>query len=95
MSYNQEDLALFPTLVSAFDLSGHSQIQTCLDIIEKAETGDHALILGGKSSFIKGDEEFLFNSELTKLRTDIQNCIDSYAKTAGLEPTILGTSCLT
>ena len=92
MSYNQEDLALFPTLVSAFDLSGHSQIQTCLDIIEKAETGEHALIIGGKSSFINGDEEFLFNSELTKLRTDIQNCIDSYAETAGLEQTILGTS---
>ena len=92
MSYNQENLSLFPTLVSAFDLTGHSEISTCLDIIEKSETGDHALILGGKSSFIKGDEEFLFKPELTKLRADIQNCIDLYCKTAGLEESILGTS---
>ena len=90
--YNQEDLALFPTLVSAFDLSEHCDIPKALEIIEKAETGDHALILGGKSSFQKGDEEFLFNSELAKLRTDIQNCIDLYCKSAGLEESILGTS---
>ena len=90
--YNQENLSLFPTLVSAFDLSEHSEIKKCLELIENYEIGDHALIMKGKSSFIKGDEEFLFNENLKKLRTDIQNCIDLYCKTAGLEESILGTS---
>ena len=40
--YNQEDLNLFPTLVSAFDLAGHTEIEKCNEIIESAETGDHA-----------------------------------------------------
>lgn len=90
--YNQENLSLFPTLVSAFDLNGHIEIEKCLEIINKYETGDHALILKGKSSFINGDEEFLFNPELKKLRADIQNCIDLYCRDAGLEESILGTS---
>ena len=34
----------------------------------------------------------MFNPELTKLRADIQNCIDLYCKSAGLEESILGTS---
>ena len=91
--YNQENLSLFPTLVSAFDLSGHSEIEKCIDIIEKYENvGDHGLIANGKSSFLQGDEEFLFHPDLKKLRTDIQNCIDLYCKEAGLEESILGTS---
>ena len=48
----KENFAIFPTLVSAFDFSGHSQEQVCLDIINDYDNmTDHALIKGGKSSF--------------------------------------------
>ena len=41
----KENFAIFPTLVSAFDLKGHSQEQTCIDIIEQHNNlTDHALI---------------------------------------------------
>ena len=83
----KENFAIFPTLVSAFDLKGHSQEQTCIDIIEQHNNlTDHALIKGGKSSFVVGDEQFLFDKRLEKLRWDIQGCIDSYCDDAGLEP---------
>ena len=89
----KENFAIFPTLVSAFDLKGHSQEQTCIDIIEQHNNlTDHALIKGGKSSFVVGDEQFLFDKRLEKLRWDIQGCIDSYCDDAGLEPSLLCTS---
>ena len=89
----KENFAIFPTLVSAFDLKGHSQEQTCIDIIEQHNNlTDHALIKGGKSSFVVGDEQFLFDKRLEKLRWDIQGCIDSYCDDAGLEPSLLSTS---
>ena len=64
----KENFAIFPTLVSAFDFKGHSQEQTCIDIINGYENmTDHALIKGGKSSFVVGDEQFLFDKRLDKL----------------------------
>ena len=49
----KENFAIFPTLVSAFDFSGHSQEQVCLDIINDYDNmTDHALIKGAKSSFV-------------------------------------------
>ena len=89
----KENFAIFPTLVSAFDFSGHSQEQVCLDIINDYDNmTDHALIKGGKSSFVVGDEQFLFDKRLDKLRWDIQGAIDSYCDDAGLEPSLLSTS---
>jgi len=83
----------FPTLISTFELEGHKDEKTVLELIEKFEaTGNHRLVHEGQSSYIKGDEQFLNDKRLTDLWKTIQECCDIYTQEAGIDYTLLSTS---
>lgn len=83
----------FPTLISQFDLKGHDCEQTVIDMMEDwVETSDHALVHGGQSSYITGDEMFLNDNRLVNLWKTIQSCCDTYTEEAGIDYSLISTS---
>jgi len=88
-----QNFDIFPTLISSFDLKGHDCEQTVIDMMENLEkTSDHALVHGGQSSYITGDEMFLSDKRLVNLWKTIQSCCDTYTEEAGIDYSLISTS---
>ena len=88
-----QNFDIFPTLISSFDLKGHDCEQTVIDMMGNLEkTSDHALVHGGQSSYITGDEMFLSDKRLVNLWKTIQSCCDTYTEEAGIDYSLISTS---
>lgn len=88
-----QNFDIFPTLISSFDLKGHDCEQTVIDMMENLEkTSNHALVHGGQSSYITGDEMFLSDKRLVNLWKTIQSCCDTYTEEAGIDYSLISTS---
>ena len=94
MNYEPKHHDSFPTLVTSFDIEGHESEKTCVEMIDAFnEYGpDHPLVAKGKSSYQKGDEQFLNDHKLIPLWKTIQECIDVYTQHLGVDYSLLSTS---
>ena len=94
MNYEPKHHNAFPSLITSFDIEGHESEKTCVDMIDAFNEygADHPLVAKGKSSYQKGDEQFLNDHKLVPLWKTIQECIDVYTQHLGVDYTLLSTS---
>jgi uncharacterized protein (TIGR02466 family) len=88
-----QHFAMFPTLVSSWNIKGHPCEKTVIDMIETWEqVGQHRLVKGGESSYLTGNEQFLSDKRVVDLWKTLQSCCDTYCEEAGIDYTLISTS---
>jgi uncharacterized protein (TIGR02466 family) len=79
---------IFPTRISRWDLSGHSQLALARQVAQNIAKEPHGLIDGGASSYATGlAASFLRKPMLQNLTQEIYRCLNLHAESVGL-PTI-------
>tara|TARA_B100001029_G_scaffold48958_1_gene39019 strand:- start:78 stop:677 length:600 start_codon:yes stop_codon:yes gene_type:complete len=90
MEIQKEELDLFPTPVSLYDLS-HLDIDVITEVIENTPKEEFYLVDGGKTDF-NVDCYILDDPNLINLRTSIEDCLDDYSIRLGVDNIVIQNS---
>ncbi len=90
MEIQKEELDLFPTPVSLYDLS-YLDMDVINEVIENTEKEEFYLVDGGKTDF-NVDCYILDNPNLIGLRTSIEDCLNDYSIRLGVDNIIIQNS---
>ena len=90
MEIQKEELDLFPTPVSLYDLS-HLDMDVITEVIENTPKEEFYLVDGGKTDF-NVDCYILDDPNLINLRTSIEDCLNDYSIRLGVDNIVIQNS---
>ena len=90
MEIQKEELDLFPTPVSLYDLS-YLDMGIISEVIENTSKEEFYLVDGGKTDFNSGCD-ILDNPNLINLRTSIEDCLNDYSIRLGVDNIVIKNS---
>ena len=90
MEIQKEELDLFPTPVSLYDLS-HLDMDVITEVIENTPKEEFYLVDGGKTDF-NVDCYILNDPNLINLRTSIEDCLNDYSIRLGVDNIVIQNS---
>ena len=90
MEIQKEELDLFPTPVSLYDLS-YLDMDVITEVIENTPKEEFYLVDGGKTDF-NVDCYILNDPNLINLRTSIEDCLDDYSIRLGVDNIVIQNS---
>ena len=82
MEIRKEELNLFPTPISLYDLS-HLDMDIISNVIEATQKDKFNLVDKGKTDFVS-DKKILDHPNLIELKQHIDSCVDDYRQRLGL-----------
>ena len=83
---------LFPTLIAEYDLNDRVDNSIIIDKMRKSGLLMHGILSKGTSSYLGGYDCALTRLAMNDLKTAIQDCVNEYCKTAGLQQNVIVNS---